>query len=112
MSIQDYEVEAHALCARQSITFLSCEPLREENVLYVRAISRDQYGEVWRLDFNDEGEHNLSERVLRFSLFGEPTVPLCIIDDAARMHAYLRERTNAGLAVDPMDYTRPFGADS
>lgn len=112
MSIQDRELEAIALCDRQSIRFLSVEQLADENVLYVRAISRDQYGEVWRLDFNEDGtEHKFSERVLRFSLFGEPTVPLCIIDDAARMHAYLRERDNAGLARDPTDYTRPFTPD-
>ena len=100
----DKELEAEALCARQSLRFLRVEALHDEHVLYVQGISRDQYGEVWRMDFDAEGEHAMSERVLRFDLTGEPNIPLCVIDDARRLHDYMRDRDQRGLATDPVNY--------
>ena len=110
MSIKDPTLEGERLCARLSIKFVSAEAC-DQNI-YVKGIWRD-YGEVWVLRYNDKDEHTLSERLLRFSLFSEPEIPLCIIDDVARLHDWMRDRDERGrgLAVDPVDYTRPFTAD-
>lgn len=95
MSIET-EAEGLKLCGRQSIKFVSAH--RIDQNIYVYALDRDDYGQVWVMQFNDADEHRLSECVFTFSLAEQPKIPLCIVNDVSRLHDYMRDRTTRGLA--------------
>ena len=100
----DHTQEAQNLCARNNLRFITSE-VADENVVFVRGVTRNDCAEVWAIKYDDEGKHLRSERVLRFDMFGNPNVPLCLIDDARKLLEYIDAHEQRGLAVDPMKYS-------
>jgi len=95
----DYQLDAQQLCARHNLKFLSCETIDGESEtemhVYVRGISRDQWGEVWCMTYrveNDAWECTLNQRVLRFDLFGDVEIPIALLDDARQLEQYMQKQ--------------------
>ncbi len=96
MSIET-EAEGLKLCGRQSIKFVSARRIGQS--VYVFGTSRDDYGEIWTIRFDDDDEHILSECIFNFSLENQPEIPLCVLNDIAELNDWMREvGTNRGLA--------------
>ena len=91
------ELQALQLCERQSIKYVSARRIGQN--VFVFGVSRDDYGEIWIIRFDAEDEHVLSECVFNFSLENQPEIPLCVINDVALLHDWMRESSGErGLA--------------